>query len=103
LILSAGDDKFVKVFDSETLNLVADFENDAAMMSAQFHPDGTSIATGSLDGRVELIDMRSKLLMQAYPLAHSDQVNSVAFHNSGRFLISTSSDSSLKIYDLRMG
>jgi centriolar protein POC1 len=35
--------------------------------------------------------------------AHTDSVNSVAFHPNGRFLLSASNDSTLKIWDLRNG
>lgn len=38
-----------------------------------------------------------------YADAHSDSVNSVAFHSSGRYLLSASSDSTMKIFDLRKG
>ena len=40
--------------------------------------------------------------MQHYD-AHTDGVNSVAFHPNGRFLLSTSHDSTIKIWDLRQG
>ncbi len=72
-------------------------------MAARFHPDGTSLATGDSNGKVNLWDVRSKMLLQSYPMAPNDQVNAVSFHDSGRYLASAGSDNTLKIYDLRMG
>lgn len=43
------------------------------------------------------------MLLQLYDNAHSDSINSVAFHSSGRYLLTGSSDSTMKIFDLRKG
>lgn len=43
------------------------------------------------------------MLLQMYGEAHSDAVNSVAFHSTGRYLLSASSDATMKIFDLRKG
>ena len=101
--MSSSDDQYVKLWDSETCALIADFENEVVVMAARFHPDGTSLATGDANGKVNLWDVRSKMLLQSYPMAHSDQVNGVSFHDSGRYLGSAGNDNTLKIYDLRMG
>jgi WD40 repeat protein len=53
----------VKLWDSEQLSLIADFENDHSIFSSRFHPDGTSLATGAADGKVAVWDIRSKLLL----------------------------------------
>jgi len=35
--------------------------------------------------------------------AHNESVNSIAFHPSGKYLITTSNDATLKVWDLRVG
>ena len=52
--------------------------------------------------RHQLYDARSKNLVQRFE-SHAGVVNSVDFHASGNFLISSSSDSTLKVWDLREG
>lgn len=47
-------------------------------------------------------DTRSNQLVQHYD-AHTGSVNSVAFHPSGNFLLSSSNDNTLKVWDLREG
>ena len=63
LIVSSADDGYVKLWDSETCTLIADFQNDPIVMSTCFHPDGTSLATGDACGKVNLWDVRSKMLL----------------------------------------
>lgn len=103
LITSASDDKTVKLWDSEQLTQITCFEDDSNFLAARFHPDGTCLASGTLDGRVLVWDIRSQMLLQMYGEAHSDAVNSVAFHSTGRYLLSASSDATMKIFDLRKG
>lgn len=43
------------------------------------------------------------MMLQLYTDAHNDAINSLAFHSSGRYLTTASSDSTLKIFDLRKG
>lgn len=103
LIVSASEDKTVKLWDSEQLAQISAFEDEANFLSARFHPDGTCIASGTLDGKASVWDIRSQMLLQLYDSAHTDAVNSVAFHNSGRYLLTASNDSTMKIFDLRKG
>lgn len=45
---------------------------------------------------LQVWDARSHQLLQHYP-AHDSEVTSISFHNSGNFLLSSSTDSSLKV------
>lgn len=46
--------------------------------------------------RVQVWDIRSKMLIQHYA-ANAGVVNSVAFHPSGNFLLSTCEDSTIRV------
>lgn len=72
------------------------------MRSVDFHPDGTCVASGSVDSKVKLWDLRSKRLLQHYD-AHDDTVNKISFHPNGTYLLTGSNDSTIKIWDVRMG
>ena len=103
LIVSASEDKTVKLWDSEQLTQISSFEDEASFLAARFHPDGTCLASGTLDGKASVWDIRSQMLLQLYDNSHTDAINSVAFHNSGRYLLTASNDSTMKIFDLRKG
>ena len=45
---------------------------------------------------VQVWDARSHQLLQHYP-AHDGEVTSISFHHSGNFLLSSSTDASLKV------
>lgn len=84
--------------------------------SVAFHPDGNCVAAGTADhlikvgpiwgrrrscewgvlSRVQVWDLRVNKLLQHYT-AHSGAVNSVTFHPSGNYLLSASSDNTLKV------
>ena len=66
------------------------------MNDVKFHPDGTCVASGGGDCTIKLWDSRSNQLLQHYD-AHGGPVQSIAFHPSGNFLLSASSDNSLKV------
>ena len=103
LIVSTSDDKTVKLWDSEQLTQISMFDDDHPVLSARFHPDGTCLAAGFSDGKLQIWDIRSQLVLQKYPEAHNDAINSVAFHNSGRYIVTASNDATMKIFDLRKG
>lgn len=54
------------------------------------------MAAGNSDSTVKLWDLRMNKLLQHYQ-AHGSTVNSVSFHPSGNFLLTASSDSTLKV------
>ena len=63
---------------------------------AKFSPDGTCVASAGSDAVIKIWDTRSNQLVQHYD-SHTASVNSVAFHPSGNFLLSTSNDNTLKV------
>lgn len=65
----------------------------------QFHPNGTCVATCGADSKIKVFDLRANRLIQHYE-AHEAPVTSIAMHPSGNFLLSSSNDGTLKVWDL---
>lgn len=104
MIASASDDKTVRLWDIASQAQVSLFsDHNDKVSSAKFHPDGTLLASGSLDGKIKLWDLRSNSLIQHYEANENSSVNEIVFHPSGKFLGSVSDDKSVKIWDLREG
>jgi len=78
------------------------YDNSATVKCVRFHPDGTMVASSSVDGSLKMWDIRSSKLLQHYD-AHENEITHIDFHPSGNFLISSSKDSSVRVWDLTMG
>lgn len=113
--ISASSDKNAVVWDlnpSWRLERVIGDINDPAqlidrVMSVDFNPDGTLLATGggvpSRGGELKIWKVADGSLVRAIPDPHTDAVNSVAFSPDGQFLASAGSDKYVKKFDVATG
>lgn len=62
----------------------------------EFHPNNTVIGSANEDTCVKLYDLRTDSLCQYYA-AHKGPVNMVKFHPTGNFMLTASSDSTIKV------
>ena len=67
----------------------------------KFHPNGTSLASGSDDKRIKVFDLRSNRLTQN--LNNKSQVWSIAFDPAGLYILAASNDGKIRVHDLRKG
>jgi WD40 repeat protein len=113
--VSASSDKNAVVWDlnpSWRLERVIGDINDPALlidrvMSVDFNPDGTLLATGggvpSRSGELKIWKVADGSLVRAIADPHTDAVNSVAFSPDGQFLASAGSDKYVKKFDVATG
>ncbi len=73
----------------------------AVIYAVQFSPDGQSIAAGSQDGGVYLLDRNTRKMRVLR--GHEDQVFSVAYSKDGKRLASGTWSGSIKLWDVATG
>jgi WD40 repeat protein/serine/threonine protein kinase len=74
----------------------------AAVLTAEFSPDGRYLATGANTGRVDIWDSRTGKSIKTLQ-GHQKHVMAIAFSPDGKFITTGSTDASLKIWDLEQG
>lgn len=71
------------------------------VLCSAFNPDGTLFATGESSGSIHLWSMDLKQTMRLN--GHGDWVRSLIFNSDGSTLVSTSSDQTIKFWDVATG
>ncbi|NXW06881.1 POC1B protein, partial [Fregetta grallaria] len=129
-LVSASNDKSIKIWSVRRQRLLFSlFQHTHWVRCAKFSPDGRLIASCSEDKSVKIWDTRNKTCIDNFldyggeeikctfpvsgylqslnivfcKLVHRAGVNCVSFHPSGNYLITASTDGTLKILDLLEG
>ena len=93
----------LKVWDSQTGKLTAVMEGHTNNITDQvYSPDGTRVATSSVDQSVRVWDAGSGKLLFILR-GHTSRVNAVAFSPDGTRLVSASDDRTLRLWDVATG
>jgi WD40 repeat protein len=103
LVVTAGADHTARVWDlaPKKPKQIAKLEGDAPITAAAFSPDGSHVVTGDSNGVTEVWDWRHEKLLGTLPM-HAGAVTSVSFSPKGRRILSSSNDSTAKIYTCDM-
>ncbi|MEH2321845.1 nSTAND1 domain-containing NTPase, partial [Nostoc sp.] len=102
-IVSASDDKTVKLWDAATGKEISTLKGHSdAVISVAFSPDGKTIASASRDKTVKLWDAATGKEISTLK-GHSSWVNSVAFSPDGKTIASASYDNTVKLWDAATG
>ncbi|KAG9067035.1 WD repeats region domain-containing protein [Linnemannia hyalina] len=103
--IATGGDKIIRIFDTQTGLLVLEIsDGDDRIMCLTYSLDGQRIATGSYGGRLQLWKATATTLEPGREwAAHSDNVTTIAFSPDDRWIASSSSDRTVKLWDSRSG
>ncbi|MDT8401320.1 MAG: WD40 repeat domain-containing protein [Bacteroidales bacterium] len=99
LILSAGDDKTVKIWNVKTLTEIKTLKaHDEGVNCCSYSPDGKLIVSGGQDNNLIIWDSLTYKELARLE-GHSDIVNALAFSPDGKTIISGSNDGEIKFWD----
>lgn len=99
--LSAGYDRYVKLWDTETGNCIARFTNRKVAYCVKFNPDHDKqnlFVAGTSDKKIVCWDVRTKEIVQEYD-RHLGAVNTITFVDDNRRFVSTSDDKSMRVWE----
>lgn len=98
LLITAGSDKKIHVYQTKNWNEMFSFECPATIWYIDISPDNKTLAAGCWDGNIYLFDMKTKKSTKLS--GHKDNVNCVNFSPDGNYLVSASEDNTLMIWDI---
>ncbi|XP_043220455.1 pre-mRNA-processing factor 17-like [Amphibalanus amphitrite] len=99
--LSAGYDRYIKLWDTERGECISRFTNKKVPYCVKFHPDEDKqhlFVAGLSDKKILCWDTRSGEITQEYD-RHLGSVNTITFIDENRRFVSTSDDKSLRIWE----
>jgi WD40 repeat protein len=106
-IVTAGEDRIAKLWDSATGTVVATLSgHERGIKSASFSPDGSRVVTASSDETARLWDARTGKALATLDLAeedHSDHVRWAGFSPDGARLVTFGESSVAKLWDAATG
>lgn len=99
--LSAGYDRFIKLWDTETGDCISRFTSRKIPYCVKFNPDDEKqnlFVAGTSDKKIVCWDIRSGEIVQEYD-RHLGAVNTITFIDENRRFVSTSDDKSLRVWE----
>jgi len=98
LLLTACQDKFARLFNAASGDLVSSFEHAGWVLAANWSPEWSRFCTASDDHCARVFDAETGQLHQVFE--HDDWVRSANYGPDGNQLCTASDDKSVRIYDL---
>ncbi|XP_076766542.1 pre-mRNA-processing factor 17 [Xylocopa sonorina] len=99
--LSAGYDRYVKLWDTETGACISRFTSRKIPYCVKFNPDSDKqhlFVAGTSDKKIICWDVRSGEITQEYD-RHLGAVNTITFVDENRRFVTTSDDKSLRVWE----
>jgi WD40 repeat protein/serine/threonine protein kinase len=103
LLVASGQDRYIRLWRTETGTLARTFRDPSGSVSAlDITSAGRAVVSGSSDGFVRLWSTGSSRVQRTFR-AHEGRVTSVAFAPNDRLVASAGADGQIKVWDLRAG
>jgi small GTP-binding protein len=103
LLLSAGDDGTIRVWDLATRQCTRVLEGHTQLVTClSLSSAGSMLLSGSRDQSIRLWDLHSGLCIQTY-VAHTDTIKILAWHPEENVFASAGDDRWLRLWDVRSG
>ncbi|KAG5679182.1 hypothetical protein PVAND_008771 [Polypedilum vanderplanki] len=99
--VSAGYDRYLKLWDTETGSVVSRFTSRKIPYCVKFHPDYNKqhlFVCGTSDKKILCWDTRSGEIVQEYD-RHLGAVNTITFVDDNRRFVTTSDDKSMRVWE----
>lgn len=101
--VSIGQDRTLRTWNLDTGKEIAELRRFAEAACLALSPDGRFAVLGTYFPPVVLLIEISSGWVRAMPRAHRSQINAVAVDPAGRFILSASSDRTIRIWDFSTG
>lgn len=101
VLISAGLEG-VRLWDLDQQRPLYTLVRFQAIAAIAVHPNGYTLAAGTLDGTVQLWNLRTGNLLTTFP-AHAAAITALRFSPDGETLITASADRTLILWDLATG
>ena len=99
-LMFAGDDQRIWIRDSSTEKTERGVDFDAAVTAVAISSNNSTIAVGLASGAIVTVDAKS-LEQTGLSAGHTSPVRRIAFNTSGTQLVSSSTDGTTRLWDLK--
>ncbi|KAI9136584.1 Utp21 specific WD40 associated putative domain-containing protein, partial [Paraphysoderma sedebokerense] len=101
-VISSSLDKTVKIWDFKTGNDIHTFSFPTAITHLIHHSDNELVAVVGDDLCLRVLDVETRRVVREF-WGHRNRITDIAFSPDGRWLVSSSLDSTIKTWDLASG
>jgi WD40 repeat protein len=102
-IATGHDDGRVRLWNTESQSLVAEYrEHRAAVSALSFSPDGKRIASAGEDRNIQVVDIASGKRVMTLA-GHTDRIPALAWQKDSQTLVSAGWDTTARLWDIRTG
>lgn len=101
IVATASDDCTWKIWNLENQEKIMDGEGHKDWIAGiDFHPGGTHLVTAGGDKSIKIWDFINQVCAHTFADFHTGPIWKCKFHDTGDFVLSSSADGAIKLFDL---